>query len=458
MFGVRHLSRRLRAGLVASKPRPPSLPRRLSTASFKTLDPSQRVEEEALSWYNPQAFYPVRIGEVLQSRYQVIGKLGYGAYSTVWLCRDLVQHRYVTIKVCTRNAIPVKRELAALQHLDSLPKTRHIGRTLVRTLLDQFVLTSEPAASTDSQSPGTDPDPTPPQLFQCLVHKPLLMSLFTFRNGNKLPEDFLKLVLQHVLLALDYLHSEAKLIHTDINENNILLDLDDIITALEAFEEAERTSPVARKDAGDRTIYLSRKIVTASANYGRPVLCDFGEARFGSATYTDPIQPFQYRAPEVILGAPWDEKVDIWTVGVMIWDMFEDRNMFKVTGGPDKKVDDLYHLAHMVALLGPPPVDLLQRGTMDDIGRYFDAQGKGFLYRSFRVLPHRLVWVCVSGNWVGATSLPDDSLEQSERNLEGEDKALFLAFVRKMVRWKPEERCSANELLDDPWLNKFEAS
>jgi serine/threonine-protein kinase SRPK3 len=30
------------------------------------------------------------------------------------------------------------------------------------------------------------------------------------------------------------------------------------------------------------------------------------------------IQPFQYRAPEVIFNISWDEKVDIWSVGVMV--------------------------------------------------------------------------------------------------------------------------------------------
>ncbi len=60
------------------------------------------------------------------------------------------------------------------------------------------------------------------------------------------------------------------------------------------------------------------------------------------------------------------------------------------------------------------------------------------------------------GNWIGATSVPDDSLEQSEQNLEREDKAQFLAFMRKMVTWRPEDRCSAKELLTDAWLNKFE--
>ena len=37
--------------------------------------------------------------------------------------------------------------------------------------------------------------------------------------------------------------------------------------------------------------------------------------------------------------------------------------------------------------------------------------------------------------------------------MEGEDKVRFLQFVRKMVRWKPEERSSARELLDHQWLN-----
>ena len=37
--------------------------------------------------------------------------------------------------------------------------------------------------------------------------------------------------------------------------------------------------------------------------------------------------------------------------------------------------------------------------------------------------------------------------------MEGEELVRFLQFVKKMVRWKPEERSSAKELLDDPWLN-----
>jgi hypothetical protein len=53
------------------------------------INPSQKIDEETFDWYDPKDWYPVRIGEVFKSRYQVIGKLGYGVTSTVWLCKDI---------------------------------------------------------------------------------------------------------------------------------------------------------------------------------------------------------------------------------------------------------------------------------------------------------------------------------------------------------------------------------
>ncbi|RMZ11506.1 hypothetical protein D0860_03379 [Hortaea werneckii] len=44
------------------------------------------------------------------------------------------------------------------------------------------------------------------------------------------------------------------------------------------------------------------------------------------------------------------------------------------------------------------------------------------------------------------------SLERAETVLEGEEKERFLSFVRSMLKWVPEERRSAEELLRDPWL------
>jgi hypothetical protein len=68
----------------------PSLPRQFPTTGFQILDSLPLVEEEREPFYSPTVFYPAEIGEVLHVRYQIVGKLGYGGYSTVWLCRDLM--------------------------------------------------------------------------------------------------------------------------------------------------------------------------------------------------------------------------------------------------------------------------------------------------------------------------------------------------------------------------------
>ena len=56
---------------------------------------SRPFEEEQLPSYHADHFYPVHIGETFISRYKVVGKLGYGAYFTFWLCRDMKSGIYL---------------------------------------------------------------------------------------------------------------------------------------------------------------------------------------------------------------------------------------------------------------------------------------------------------------------------------------------------------------------------
>lgn len=86
---------------------------------------------------------------------------------------------------------------------------------------------------------------------------------------------------------------------------------------LAEFEEGEKFNPSPRKVVGNRVIYASRELKTTD-NYGRPVLCDFGQAHFGSTHYGGDIQPYIYRAPEILLRTTWDEKVDIWNLAVLV--------------------------------------------------------------------------------------------------------------------------------------------
>lgn len=57
--------------------------------AFTPIPADQKVEEELLPNYVASEYYPVRIGEILRDRYQIIGKVGFGTTSTVWLARDL---------------------------------------------------------------------------------------------------------------------------------------------------------------------------------------------------------------------------------------------------------------------------------------------------------------------------------------------------------------------------------
>ena len=55
----------------------------------ETISAFKQIEEETLPKYNINAFYPTRLDEVLNDRYQVVAKLGFGVTATVWLARDL---------------------------------------------------------------------------------------------------------------------------------------------------------------------------------------------------------------------------------------------------------------------------------------------------------------------------------------------------------------------------------
>ncbi|RHZ57076.1 hypothetical protein CDV55_106046 [Aspergillus turcosus] len=369
-----------------------------------------KIEEERMPAYDRGLYFPVRLGDVFHSRYQVLSKLGFGANSTVWFCRDLQRHRYIALKVYISSS-KANQEVRVLEHLSRI-KTHHPGSSLVREMIEQFELTG------------------PSGIHQCIVFEPLLTSLLHFQatlDPTSLPEDLLKGALQQLLLALDYLHSEAHVIHTDIQAKNIIISAKDD-SIFHEWADNEKADPSPRKVDGDYTVYLSRLFRRKKgwSGFGMPLLSDFGEARLGNV-HEGLIQPDIYRAPEVILGMSWTSKVDIWNVGVLIWDLFEDHHLFDGRG-PDGSHSDAQLLAEMVAMLGPPPLD--------------------FLHKS----PHSLNYWDSSGQWKAAVEIPHNSLEDSEEYLEGENKKIFMQFVRKMLRWDPEERQSARELLMDPWL------
>ncbi|KAJ4210891.1 hypothetical protein NW759_012923 [Fusarium solani] len=244
--------------------KPPEESRSFPTSGFGLIDQSQKVEEEELPGYVADRFCPVRLGEVFHGRYQTVAKLGFGSSSTIWLARDLSDHRYVALKVYVHTSrfhqeLPLYKDIGP-----KLSSTENPGRANVRQLLDSFKIDR------------------PRGQHVALVFQPAQMSLrdmkLVFRKDGGFDEMFVKGAVEELLKALDFLHTEAHVVHTDVHPGNLLLGLNDD-SLLRPLEDQEFSSPVARKVVSpSRTIYLSRLM---RPKPGPMLLSDFGEAKSG---------------------------------------------------------------------------------------------------------------------------------------------------------------------------------
>ncbi|OJZ81013.1 hypothetical protein ASPFODRAFT_65521 [Aspergillus luchuensis CBS 106.47] len=305
-----------------------------SRSEPRKIDPSSLVEEENVPTYKPEKFYPVRIGEVFNHRYHVVGKLGDGSTATVWLCRDLLGHCYVALKVYITST-SVSQEIEIYSHLKTI-QSDHAGQSCLRSLIETFQVRNP-----DGHSNHT-----------CLVHPPLGISLDQLTPllpGKVMSSSMVRTTMRNILAALDFLHTETQVIHT---------------------------GPVPRKSLSDRTIYVSRPL---PISFGTPVLCDLGEGRLGVDNQTGDIMPDIYRAPEVILNMKRDNK---------IWDLFEHRHLLKARND-ERKLDDGQHLAEIQAVLGRPPAEFLARSARSLQFWDANAKKKDFL----RFLRRMLCWL-----------------------------------------------------------------
>ncbi|KMU81166.1 hypothetical protein CISG_02543 [Coccidioides immitis RMSCC 3703] len=323
-----------------------------------------------------------------------------------------------SIKVNTNNYVSqrsAEEELRISEHITKA-NPQHPGRNFVATLLDSFRV----------DSPGGT--------HICMVFDALCEPLWMLNRrfeGNTIPLGVLKPVSKLILEGLRYLHTECHVIHTDLKSDNILLALRNP-SILDSVAQDEMNDPSPRKQLDGRDIYLSRNYWGLSPDQlGRSVITDFGLAVRGDGPpNSHPIQPEGYRAPEVCLGGEWSYSADIWNLGAMLWDLFCGRGPFDTP--PNSRGSgsaDEAHLGQIISLLGPPPPDLLRRGK--ETSRYFDAKGQ-FKFPEL-IGKKDLVSMAKEIDY-------DDGMPQ------------FVDFISRMLRWRPEDRTTAEDLISHPWL------
>lgn len=261
------------------------------------------------NWDDAEGYYGYRIGEVLDGRYEVIASHGKGVFSSVVRAKDLKAGKgeleEVAIKIIRNNETMYK---AGQEELIILKK-------LV----------------------GADPEDK--------RHCVRFLSSFKYRN--------------HLCLVFESLHMNLREVLKKFGRNIGLK-----LTAVRAYAKQLFIALKHLKNCG--VLHCDIKPDNMLVNEAKNVLklCDFGNAMFAGKNEITPylVSRF-YRAPEIILGLPYDHAMDIWSVGCCLFELYLGKVLF-----PGPSNNDMLRL-HM-ELKGPFPKKMLRKGGFTD--QHFD--------------------------------------------------------------------------------------
>ncbi|XP_056429511.1 SRSF protein kinase 2 isoform X5 [Hyla sarda] len=211
---------------VPSAPPPPPLPEPAPPEPEEEILGSDDEEQEDPADYCKGGYHPVKIGDLFNGRYHVIRKLGWGHFSTVWLCWDMQGKRFVAMKVVksaqhyTETALDEIKLLRCVRESDPGDP----NKDMVVQLIDDFKISGMNGIHVC-------------MVFEVLGHH--LLKWIIKSNYQGLPIRCVKSIILQVLQGLDYLHSKCKIIHTDIKPENILMCVDDAYVRRMAAEATE---------------------------------------------------------------------------------------------------------------------------------------------------------------------------------------------------------------------------
>ncbi|NWS68663.1 SRPK kinase, partial [Crotophaga sulcirostris] len=359
--------------------------------------------------------HPVREGEVFNTRYQALHKLGCGAFATVWLCQDTRRKKHVAVKILKSRegfAEAAQDEVALLRCVSSMKKKDRAGENIV-CLLDDFRMIGENG-------------------FHILLLGALGPSLRCLMNNytaQGLPLPFVKKSLQQVLAGLHFLHKRCRIIHTDIKPENILLYGRDkrlqrlLPDALNCSQKADLRPTAPGGDLGNRLEESDLMSIEVK-------IADLGSACWTYKPFSKEIQTQPYRALEVLLGLDYGTPADIWSTACLAFEMATGERLFDPQPGKYFSRDD-DHVARIIELLGriPPQIAF----SWNKSTKFFSRPGA--LLRLSHLSPRSL-----------------HSVLADRHRWTKPDLTAFTSLLLPALHYAPERRATAAHCLQHAWL------
>ncbi|PYI00006.1 kinase-like protein [Aspergillus ellipticus CBS 707.79] len=365
---------------------------------------------EDLEGYRPGGYHPTHIGDkYLDGRYEVVHKLGYGSYSTVWLAKDHLEARYVALKILVAATSKECSESKILRVLSS-GKAAHHGRAYVSSLLDEFIING------------------PNGCHLCIVSEAAGCSVAQSKEASttwKFPANVARAISAQLLLGLEYIHS-CGVLYSYLEEPQKL--------PVERLDRIPIGPEVPRYCVPPAMIFRSSEEVLDA----QVIISDFGEAFFQNQERKDLHTPILLLPPEIFFHERLGRAVDVWTLGCTLYEVLGERPLFE-----GFVPDEDHVIAEMISTLGHLPKrwwDRWQRRTdffLEDGSWKIETDRSHAPYS--RPLAERLR---IMGRGEDPSTCEFSPIEM--KALEG--------LLRAMLTYEPSERIAISAAVDSEWM------
>ncbi|KAG7807524.1 hypothetical protein KL921_004282 [Ogataea angusta] len=252
-------------------------PEDLLESSESDYEEENLKKEEDEKDYCEGGYHPTYVGERYgtEKQYLIVRKLGWGHFSTVWLAFDSKHHRHVAIKI-VRSSKNYREaaldEIKILEKIGSGPEA-HPGKKHIVRMLDHFVhagpngehicmifevlgenmlslllrykqFQKEKTEEYKKTSVSDDENVSSASVEQH-IHAINDLTILKESYGG-LPLTLVKQIAKQLLLALDYLHRECGIIHTDIKPENVLVEINDVEKLVQILEKDRKDKRLSR--------------------------------------------------------------------------------------------------------------------------------------------------------------------------------------------------------------------